>query len=52
MFDFEVCQVCGCNDQEVDIYGSGKHGICSDCDVDGDSKDLAAKILKKLKGED
>lgn len=40
MFDFEVCQVCGCNDQEVDIYGSGKHGICSDCNVDGDSKKL------------
>ena len=48
MFDFEVCQVCGCNDQEVDIYGSGKHGICSGCSIDGDdndSKEIAKVIL-------
>lgn len=51
MFDFEVCQVCGCNDQEVDICGSGKHGICVDCSLDGDdndskdSKEIAKVIL-------
>ena len=37
--EYEVCQVCGQTDQEVDICGSGKHGICSDCCIDGSKQE-------------
>lgn len=32
MFDFEVCHICGDNDQEANILGDGRFAICDSCD--------------------
>tara|TARA_R110002167_G_scaffold15986_3_gene63223 strand:+ start:281 stop:592 length:312 start_codon:yes stop_codon:yes gene_type:complete len=49
--EYEVCQCCGQNDQEVDICGSGKHGICSDCCIDGSTQeDIPTKFFVKFNG--
>lgn len=48
MFDYEVCHICGDNDQEANILGDGRFAICDSCDNTNHGGKMKAKEVTIL----